>query len=161
MSTVFKRIVLPVLVINLLQILVFFVLKRNDLIISVLGGYGPGAYYVWVYLQLWALMPFLYKLLNTRRKYLGIVALLILCITINIFMNKVDALIAIPGKFNSMLCFRYIFLAAIAWIWIHKANYSKMLIGSLAVLSLCYLYFVMENNNVKPFIHPSNWLSQN
>lgn len=38
MSTVFKRIVLPVLVINLLQILVFFVLKRNDLIISVLGG---------------------------------------------------------------------------------------------------------------------------
>lgn len=76
-------------------------------------------------------------------------------------MNKVDALIAIPGKFNSMLCFRYIFLAAIAWIWIHKANYSKMLIGSLAVLSLCYLYFVMENNNVKPFIHPSNWLSQN
>lgn len=87
--------------------------------------------------------------------------MLVICFLLNILMNKVSSFIEIPNKVNSMLCFRYLFLAAIAWIWIYKHAYSKNLIWVGALISLCYLLFVYDGNDVKPFIHPGNWLSQN
>ena len=100
-------------------------------------------------------------MMDSGRKYQGILLLLAICFLLNILMNEVSYFVEITNNVNRMLCFRYLFLAAIAWIWIYKHTYNKYFILGGTMISLCYLVFVYYGYDGKPFIHPSNWLSQN
>ena len=60
---IFKRIIIPYLTI---QAIIFIIgcLKGNINLNGFVFGVGPGAYYPFVYIQLWLTAPFLFYLLN-------------------------------------------------------------------------------------------------
>lgn len=163
LRSLLKRIILPVFVINILQIFVMIIIGHTNLIINVIcgGGYGPGSYYLWVYLQLWFLMPFIFKMLKYCGKYIGIMLMLAICVLVNLLMNLFSSFFPMLDKINSLLCFRYLFLAAIAWIWLYKEQYNRHIINCLAILSLVYLFYVMYDNDPSPLVYAGNWASQN
>lgn len=99
--------------------------------------------------------------MNSKGKYCGIISMLAICVLVNLLMNGISQVFTIPDRINSMLCFRYLFLAAIAWIWLHKDAYNKFVIYCLALFSFGYLLYVMNGYDIKPFVYSGKWSSQN
>lgn len=118
-----------------------------------MGGYGPGSYYIWIYIQLWILMPFVYRLLNVY-KY-GIFYILLVCVLLNVMAS----VFCMSDALYRMLCIRYLFLSAIAWLWLHQGRFTKQVIV-LSLLSLAYLLLYF-NSDWSPLIFHGKWNSQN
>lgn len=155
----FRRIVVPVIVLTFFQLLYLIIIGDIDMIkrMLLLGGWGPGSYYVWEYLQIWILAPFLYMLLekyeNAGR---GIILLLGICVLLNIGCSYFVHI----NRLYSILCIRHLFLAAIAYIWLNNDKYKSWALGVLGILSLIYLIY-FRNVNLEPFVYYGEWNGQN
>lgn len=156
-KSLFRRIVLPVFVMNVVMISVCFVSGHKSYIINLLkSGGGPGSYYLWIYLQLWLLIPIIYKMFDTKHKYKGVILILIASVLCNIFCS----VFTISHGIYRLLCVRYLFLSAIAWIWIYRKHFNRFLIYGLSVCSLLYLIFI-AGCDPQPFVYEGGWSSQN
>lgn len=157
-KSLFRRIVFPVFAMNIAMIVIMLAFGYKYLIINLLrsGGGGPGSYYLWIYLQLWLLMPVIYKMFNAKHKYQGIVLILIVSILCNILCS----VLRFPPNIYRLLCVRYLFLSAIAWVWIYRMQFNRFLIYGLSVCSLVYLEFI-AGSDPQPFVYEGGWSSQN
>ena len=56
----------PLIILALLEAIFFFVCGNSDMAKGSLFRYnnGPGSYYIWLYMQIWLLLPLVYKLLK-------------------------------------------------------------------------------------------------
>lgn len=140
-----------------MQIIVFLIFGRSDkaIIMIKIGGWGPGSYYPWEYLQIWVLCPFLYLVLNRKNKYEGILLLLIICVVLNIVCSIIKPI----DRLYSILCIRHLFLAAIAYVWLKNKSYNKAFLIALGLFSLTYLEF-FRRTNLQPFIYNGEWHTQ-
>lgn len=63
-----KQVVFPYFIVVICQMIITLLRSDNALEISDichrLVGEGPGSYYLWVYLQIWLIIPFVYLFLN-------------------------------------------------------------------------------------------------
>ena len=118
------------------------------------GGKGPGAYYVWVYLQLAFLLPLFYsffKSLPTRR-------LILISVFACVGFEIVLSYISIPESLYRLLCIRYLFLIPLGIIWVRDGIKltNKSIIASL--LSMVATVFFYYNSDVlEPFFVSTNW----
>lgn len=152
----FKRIVFPILLINTIQIIISYVIMGGRSVIHNMirdGGLGPGSYYIWVYLQLWMLIPIIYRILNIHR-YLGILIISLVCVILNILISYAG----FSDNIYRLLCSRYIFLSVIAWLFLMK--YNESILRILGILSLLYIVFFSKNNLI-PFVYNGGWSYQN
>jgi len=115
------------------------------------GGVGPGSYYLWVYLQIWILIPLLFILLD-RMKLVGVLILLLICFAINYFLCK----IGVNAALYRLTCFRYLFLAVPAYILLDVKQFSKTVICGLGIVSLVYLT-VLYKTDFSPFTLDYGW----
>lgn len=81
-----KQVVFPYFIVVICQMIITLLRSDNALEISDichrLVGEGPGSYYLWVYLQIWLIIPFVYLFLK-RYKCLGLFLVLLVCLTLN------------------------------------------------------------------------------
>ena len=153
----FHKVIFPYVLVLMLQCLILIAIGQlnvKHLVAS--GGYGPGSYYIWIYVQIWLLAPILYKVLNCNFIYSSALILLV-CIILNILCSYIC-----PNFLWRLLSFRYIFLSVISYIWIRglaKFNFNRFLLVLLAALSLFYL--VSNKVNFSPFVYVKSWTSQN
>jgi len=79
------------------------------------GGWGPGSYFPWLYIQCLAILPFLNFLADDRRLSVG--AKLALVFFLCMALEWVCVLAMVPTKVYSLLCVRYMFAVFLGVLW--------------------------------------------
>lgn len=147
---IIKKVVIPFAIIELLVIIVseFFSLPMSALGIIRNLGVGPGAYYPYVYIQLWLSAPFIFILLE-RSKWGGMV-LFFTCIALNVIVYRY-----IPNdRIYSCLLVRYLFIAFLAYQWCQGKTKVCLL---LSIVSIIYYFLIIKYDiSFSPWID-SRW----
>lgn len=70
---VFKKLWLPLLILAVLEAIFFICMGNNSKAIGSLLciSNGPGSYYIWVYMQIWLLLPLIYALIKRKGILIG------------------------------------------------------------------------------------------
>lgn len=130
-NVVFKVIV-PFIVVQSMLIGTLLVQNNGDEIVRLLkvGGLGPGAYYPYLYVQIWLIVPFLYYILRHRGGWLFVV---ILGVALNLLADRIPY-----DRVYSSSVFRYLFLSVLAYWWKEKKVKLTWLIPA-SIISIIYL----------------------
>lgn len=153
-----KRIIVPYLLFLVFNLVITYNYEPNVQLwkVAITGGNGPGSYFLWVYLQLWILTPFLFILLDRNRYFKGILYLLFICIV----LNSICSYLQINKIFYRLICVRYVFVAAIAYMWLNIDKFNKWWVLLLGCGS--YLYLINYRfDDLEPFVYNGGWSIQN
>lgn len=155
-----KRVVIPFVTVEVF-ILAMLILKNSFVEINRLiytgiigGGYGPGAYYPWIYLQMVVLIPFVRPICEKLNNWQSLIVFFIISECLEVFCS----LINIPDALYRLLCFRYVFLIYFGWIWAKEGIKFNTLTIVFSVISLCsLLFFAYGNIAEEPFFFSTAW----
>lgn len=155
-----KRIFVPFLLIQFF-LFVFLFIKNGDYDIErllkmcvVSGGFGPGSYYPWIYLQIAILLPCLKKWMDKCSKKTLIFIFLFICESFEIL----SAVINLPDYIHRLLGVRYFFLLYFAWMWVREGiiiNKKAVFFSLLSLLIAIYFYYFSIND--EPFFYQTAW----
>lgn len=141
---VFKRVLLPFFLIESLTFLIALIGGRDcKLLISSMligGGYGPGSYYPWIYLQIALLLPLFYWMLNKVNRTTALIVFLVICESFEILFS----LVGIPNWIYRLFAVRYIFLIYLGWIWVKdgvKINVITILLSIISLIAIIYFEY--------------------
>lgn len=163
---VFNRIIRPYLIISILSFLMLC-LVSNGTWLSILkggivcGGYGPGSYYVWVYLQFMSLIVLCRKLFvnYTGWKLLMIFVLLsslfeCLCYFASLLFSDNQQFFS---AFYRLSFFRYFFLIYLGYMLVVNRYRSLVVFLFLNFLSLLFI-FLFQYSGIKmaPFFYDND-----
>lgn len=118
------------------------------------GGYGPGAYYPWIYLQFAIIIPFLRGIMSNNSKLINALILIAICEILEVSYS----LLGFPDSVYRLLCFRYLFLIYLGWKWVKEGicMTKTTICLSLVSLILC-IYFGYVANDTEPFLFNTSW----
>lgn len=154
-KAIWNKLLLPFLIVTFLGACIFVWKGGNISSIILEGGVGPGSYYIWVYIQIWLLIPLLFFILDRFNNY-GIIIVFGLCIVLNVLCS----ILQIPDYLWRLLCVRYISLSVVGYMWLNQKRYRKSLVLLLGLLSYLYLIF-LRANDYEPWIHNGGWSIHN
>ena len=155
-ASLFKRICLPFAAIQVLitgfKTFVGGGISWTSLLAS--GGYGPGSYYIWIYLQIAILLVLIWPWLKKLSLKQALVAFLVVSIGFEMLFSAIN----LPDWLYRLLCVRYLFLIPLGLIWVEK---GVSLDGKTIILSLlsiiAVLFFVFTNYDLEPFFYNTGW----
>ena len=155
-KVIFIKLWVPLIILALLEAIFFFVCGNSDRAIGSLFCYnnGPGSYYIWLYMQIWLLLPLVHTLLKKIGILLGGGILLIISVLGD---YCIEAYLGCTPKF---LCFRYIFLSVPALIYLKGVNIKRLF--PFILISIVYL-FLMHYSKVPKLLDtvlPDGWEAQ-
>lgn len=155
-SSLLKRIILPFVAIQAI-IIVFKVLTGGGILLTsffVSGGYGPGSYYIWIYLQIAFLLVILWPWLRRLSLNQAVVCFLIISVGFEVLFSVIDC----PDWLSRLLCVRYLFLIPLGEVWIEKGIELNLKTFVLSVLSIvAVLFFVFTNYDLEPIFFNTGW----
>lgn len=105
---VLRRIIIPFVVIELI-LLILLVIKKGSWEAGIKNfgiGLGPGAYYPFIYIQIWFLIPFFVLLIDKYSKWTTLFSGLLLCISMEVYFSYIE----IQANFYSISVFRYLWI---------------------------------------------------
>ena len=128
---------------------------RNLLITSAIwGGYGPGSYYIWIYLQIAFLLVIIWPWMRKMSIRQAILVFLIISVGFEILFSVID----LPDWLYRLLCVRYLFLIPLGMIWIEKGvelNSRNIVLSILSIFAV--LFFVFTNYDLEPIFYNTGW----
>lgn len=155
-----KRIVMPFIMIELLVFGVLYLIwggQNVSLLVKtgvVGGGYGPGSYYPWVYLQMAILIPLMRPIcerLENRKSFLFFLLL-------SIAMEIICSITKLSNSVYRLLCFRYIFLIWLGWIWVKVGIKLNALTIAASFFSFAaIIYFAYFRVDFEPLFYNTGW----
>lgn len=155
-SSLLKRIFLPFVAIQAI-IIVFKALTGGGILLTsfiISGGYGPGSYYIWIYLQIAFLLVFLWPWLRKLSLEQTLLVFLIVSVGFEVILSFVDC----PDWLYRLLCVRYLFLIPLGLIWVEKGvliNKKTVLYSVISIVAV--LFFVFTNYDLEPFFYNTGW----
>ena len=158
-SSLIKRIIIPFVIIQAL-ILGFKVLVSNEIprfmLVSGLlgGGFGPGSYYIWIYLQIAVLLVVIWPWLKMLSLNQAIISFLFISVVFEILFSVSNC----PEALYRVLCARYLFLIPLGLIWVEKGvvlNRGTILLSILSIIAV--LFFVLTDYNLEPLFFNTRW----
>lgn len=118
------------------------------------GGYGPGSYFPWVYLQVALLLPIAaYLFHRIPRKWL-LPTVLIVCEALEVLCSVIN----LPDSLYRLLAVRYLFLFYLGWIWVVDGiilNKTNVLLSLASLLSIIYFEYISVND--EPLFFLTEW----
>ncbi|MBR5166489.1 MAG: acyltransferase family protein [Salinivirgaceae bacterium] len=154
-----KRIVVPFVIIQIIILLYrlwFSGQSAYDVLISsvVYGGYGPGSYYFWIYIQVAIILVLMYPLVQklTRRQ------LTWLFLFFSVGCECCFSLINLPDVLYRLLAIRYLFLIPLALIWVNEGvilNVRNVLLSILSIIAV--VFFSFWKVDLEPLFYNSGW----
>lgn len=152
---IIQKLWLPLLILAVLEAIFFICMGNNRRAIGSLLciGNGPGSYYIWIYMQIWLLLPLIYVLLQKRGILVGGMVLIISAICDFI----VEKYISFTSSF---FCFRYLFLSVPAYMYLKGIKMKEIwfiILLSGVYLSLMHYSGILETFD--PFL-PNGWEAQ-
>lgn len=146
------RIIIPYVLLQ--TVILFFLLAKGNYAavenVVLIGGAGPGSYCPYLYIQVWIIAPFLFVLLR-KNLVLGGAIILFGSIIGNFLFYMSEA----PGRLESILLLRYLFLSVVAYIWLINKN-NILWTYVLPLISVVYWLYGM-NYEMTPWILTSGW----
>jgi len=130
---IIKKLWEPLLILAVFEALFFFAIGNQGKAIGSLLCYenGPSCYYIWVYMQIWLLMPLIYLIIRRLGTLIGGVFLLIISVLL-------DSLWEIYiGTMPGFTCFRYLFLGVPAYMFVKGVDIRS--VWPLILISMSYL----------------------
>ena len=154
----FKRILCPFLVIQLIPISfeIFKTGYSNNMIINYIfrGGYGPGAYYPWIYIQLAAVLACLKPWFDKGSKTKQLVIMLLISESLEIL----SSFIGFPGYLYRLLSIRYFFLIYLGWLWVKEGIVLNVRTIAFSLLSMgAIIYFDYYYTPTEPWFYDTAW----
>lgn len=120
-------------------------LQNQILYFVISGGYGPGSYYPWIYIQIALLLPFINRMMSKGTKKQLAILFLIICELFEIIFSIID----LPDFIHRLLFVRYFFLFYFAWLWVKDGiiiNKWTIAISVISFLSIIYFeYFSIDD----------------
>lgn len=156
---ILKRVFIPFIVIEVVTFLIVSVTGEytvKQLIDRFLrgGGYGPGAYYPWIYLQVALLLPLFGLMLKRCSRVVSLVVFLVLCEGLEVLCSIVH----FPDTLYRLLCIRYFFLLYLAWGWVKKGIRIDAVTIVFSVISFLFIiYFEYFDGVNEPLFYNTNW----
>lgn len=153
------RVLRPFLILQLAIIIPYCLLASNmstDFIYCFLkgGGIGPGSYYPWIYIQFVILLPLIAKLFS---KY-NMLCIGILMIAISTGCELLFAIFDFSDEIWRIICFRYLFLMYLGFIWVQhglKMSICRLCLVILSIIFICL--FSYTSLNMSPLFYESGW----
>ena len=119
-----------------------------------IGGYGPGAYYPWIYLQLAVLLAIIKPYLEKGSKTLNLIVVLAICEGFEILCS----IIGLPDWLYRLLAIRYFFLIYLGWLWVKEGVAINVKTISLSLLSMvAIIYFDYYYTPTEPWFFDTAW----
>lgn len=146
-----NRIFIPFFILIGFQCCIFYFFKGEIdwHVLHTQGGFGPGSYYPWIYLQCWLILPFV--ILLTNRLDLGMSC--ILFIGICALEEWLTSELHVPADIYRLLCFRYLFLLYLGCIFAKYRIKLGTTVYILAAVSLLIaLTEIYTSYNFEPFL---------
>lgn len=152
LARIFKRVLLPFFILEVITFVIALCVGRYDLHtlfrMSLGGGFGPGAYFPWVYVQIAILLPLFAYLLNNCGKVLSLIVFLLICEGSELLFSY----IGIPENLYRLLAMRYVFLIYLGWLWVREGIIINWLTILLSLISLgAIIYFEYFSINDEPW----------
>lgn len=155
---IFWRILFPYIVLQLCLTTIFIVCGKldNTLLYEGLagGGYGPGSYYPWVYIQLAILIPLIRPVFKIKNIALLAGLFILLCE----FFEIISSLINLPDRIHRLLATRYFLLVFLGWLWVNYGiviSWKTIFISLLSAFAI--IYFEYFHINDEPFFYSTGW----
>jgi hypothetical protein len=159
-KTVFVRMVFPFILAQILMALALVAIGNfsiKDFIAG--GGIGYGSYYLWVYLQLWVIMPFMFLLIK-KNFIVGILATLLVSIGMNMLFSvfsSADWLHLSAVSLYRLCVNRYLFIYPLIFLLVEKKIKYNILLF-LGFISAGFIFCISYKNiNLEPIIFNSGW----
>ena len=114
------------------------------------GGFGPGSYYPYIYVQFAVILPLLAMFI---KKIENKVVLAVIFIGISILFETVCSVVDIPVWIYRLLCFRYIFLVFFGVLLIEnklKINTLTVVLSLISAVAILYVRFQGHQFNSLP-----------
>lgn len=155
-ASLLKRICLPFIAVQAVIVCFKALFGGGNLWSSFLtsGGYGPGSYYIWIYVQIAVLLVVLWPCF----KKLSIKQALLIGVTVSVSFEILFSVICLPDWAYRLLCVRYLFLIPLSMIWIEKGvelNRKTIMLSIFSIASV--LFFVFTQFNLEPFFYNTGW----
>lgn len=157
-----KRIIYPFVLIELLILCVLSIRGKGDNVVQLLqegvktGGFGPGSYYPWIYLQMTIIIPFFRPVCERLGRWKSLLTFIMLSETIEIFCS----LINLPDSVYRLLCLRYVMLIWFGWIWAKEGIRLNFITILASIISFCLiLYLSYSKRSFEPWLYSTNWIT--
>lgn len=153
------RIIFPFFVLQLILFVIQLALGGLDLQIAVKqaltgGGYGPGSYYFWVYLQFAVLLPLIFPVVKKWPKRKLLIVFLICSFTCEVLCSILH-----PTEWlYRLLAIRYLFLIYLGYVWVSEGvqmNGKNIVLSLLSVVAI--VLFAYIKLNLEPLFYDSGW----
>lgn len=159
---ILKRIITPFLIIEAL-IFVFKLLiggfdEIKALTVNALvgGGYGPGSYYPWIYIQMAILIPTMRPICEKLGKWKSLFVFILICEVIEV----VCSIINLQDSVYRLLCLRYVFLIWLGWLWVKEGIRLDITTIVLSILSLGFIiYLAYFKRDCEPWLFNTDWIT--
>ena len=152
---VFNRVFLPFIVAQLVIVFIKFI-SPNSITTTFQhaitnGGFGPGTYYIWIYLQFALLLPLLKHIFTLSSS-----GSVIFFLVISIILELISCYLTIPEAIYRYLFFRYFFLIYLGYSWSSKGialNTKTICLSIISILAI--VLFDYSSIDFSPFFYPS------
>lgn len=158
----FKKIAVRVLIPFLFMMgmyLVYCALKgtlNRELLLKGLmdGGYGPGCYFPWIFIQMAVILYFARPLLDKGDMSVQCLVAILICESFEILSSY----LGMSDKVYRLLAIRYLFLVFLAWAWVKNGIVVNVWTICLSLLSCAAIaYFVYFSESDEPFFFNTSW----
>ena len=171
-SKILGRVAIPFIIAEILTFIVALLVKKENASILIQefiqkGGYGPGSYYPYIYLQITLLLPFFAILLKhsstvnspmVQSSKFRVQSLLIVFLLLSEGFEILFSLTDFPDTIYRILAIRYIFLIYLGWLWVKDGVIINKTTILLSVLSLCaIIYFEYGPIDNEPWFYSTGW----
>ena len=171
-SKILGRVAIPFIIAEILTFIVALLVKKENASILIQefiqkGGYGPGSYYPYIYLQITLLLPFFAILLKhsstvnspmVQSSEFRVQSLLIVFLLLSEGFEILFSLTDFPDTIYRILAIRYIFLIYLGWLWVKDGVIINKTTILLSVLSLCaIIYFEYGPIDNEPWFYSTGW----
>ena len=171
-SKILGRVAVPFIIAEILTFIVALLVKKENASILIQefiqkGGYGPGSYYPYIYLQITLLLPFFAILLKhsstvqwfrVQSSEFRVQSLLIVFLLLSEGCEILFSLTNFPDTIYRILAIRYIFLIYLGWLWVKDGVIINKTTILLSVLSLCaIIYFEYGPIDNEPWFYSTGW----
>ena len=154
-SKLFWRILCPFVIVQACIYLCMFVISQKDAFalfyeMVIDGGFGPGAYFPWVYLQLAIVICCLFNVINKYGKVVNLIVALSVCEGFEILFSFID----LPDGIYRLLSVRYF----LGWMWVKEGiiiNWKSITLSFISLLSI--IYFEYFSTNEEPWFFSTGW----
>lgn len=151
-----NRVFVPFFAVTVVQLIIIYVINKKIPFFEILlsGGFGPGSYYPWIFLQVWLVLPLIIYITNKISVKKSFIFFLLLSISCEI----ISSVIAIDPSFYRLIFYKYLFLIYLGCL-VKKLNLTVTI--PLCILALISSFFILlltyTDLNFEPLIFNSGW----